>query len=33
MIKRALKIEPNNGAYLDSLGWLSSFVRENLIKP
>ena len=22
MIKRALKIEPNNGAYLDSLGWL-----------
>ena len=22
MIKRALKIEPNNGTYLDSLGWL-----------
>lgn len=22
MIKRALKVEPNNGAYLDSLGWL-----------
>jgi Tfp pilus assembly protein PilF len=22
MIKRALQIEPNNGAYLDSLGWL-----------
>ena len=22
MIKRALKIEPNNGAFLDSLGWL-----------
>ena len=22
MIKQALKIEPNNGAYLDSLGWL-----------
>jgi tetratricopeptide (TPR) repeat protein len=22
MIKKALEIEPNNGAYLDSLGWL-----------
>ena len=22
MIKRALQVEPNNGAYLDSLGWV-----------
>jgi tetratricopeptide (TPR) repeat protein len=28
MIKRALQIEPNNGAYLDSLGWLEFRQRK-----
>jgi tetratricopeptide (TPR) repeat protein len=28
MIKRALKIEPNNGAFLDSLGWLEFRQRK-----
>ena len=31
MIKKALEIEPNNGAYIDSLGWL--YFKKGKLSP